>query len=90
MKKYEIVSIRSNPTKKHIIMKGKNPYSAVKKIATRLFRDKRRKGPFHIGIKEKDGDKVFDYIVDKKDINHKIQINGKTIIYKLKVLVKAL
>lgn len=90
MKKYEIVSIRSKPTKKHIIMKGKNPISAVKKMATRLFRDKRRKGPFHIGIKEKNKDKIFDYTVDKQDINHQVKINGKTIVYKMKIIVKAL
>lgn len=90
MRKFEIVSLRMKPTSKKIVMKGKNAVSAVKKMATRLFRDKRRKGPFEIGVKDKDGTKVYHYRVDKKEINKKIKVNGKTILYRFKIIAKAI
>jgi|TARA_Y100000813_G_scaffold193432_1_gene172696 hypothetical protein len=90
MRKFELYSLRLKPTEKKLVMKGNDAISAVKKMATRLFRDKRRKGPFELSVKEKKGDKVYSYLVDKKEVNKKVKINGKTILYRFKILAKAI
>ncbi|MAI13354.1 MAG: hypothetical protein CMM15_05000 [Rhodospirillaceae bacterium] len=90
MRKFELYSLRLKPTEKRLVMKGNDAISAVKKMATKLFRDKRRKGPFEIAVKEKNHDKLYSYMVDKKDVNKKVKINGKTIFYRFKILIKAI